>query len=310
MGEAGLPGAGPGPWARAAAQGVWLVYLLYPISQFAAHPGPPARVVLGLGLLLVFLAAYGAMWRRPFQLTHAGRLAWAGVLTALSLLAAVLLNLPVALGGLVYVGPVLGFLVDRRLALMGIGVVTAILAAAWRVMPLSPALFWSLVLSFVAVAVAMQIWGGFWRMGMRLRLAEEQLRDMAVLEERLGLSRDLHDVVGHRLSAIAVRAELAAQQARGLAPEGADEMLRVAQMARDALGDVRRMLSRWQAVSLRHEWADARATLEASGIRVVESGMDLEVPVALDRGLGFFVKEGARISCATATPPGADSPWH
>lgn len=141
-----------------------------------------------------------------------------------------------------YVGPVLGFLVDRRLALLGIGVVTAILAAAWRVMPMIPPLFWPLVLSFVAVA--MQIWGGFGRMGMRLQLAEEQLRDMAVLEERLGLSRDLHDVVGHRLSAIAVRAELAAQQTRGLAPEGADEMLRVAQMAREALGDVRRLLSR------------------------------------------------------------------
>lgn len=44
MGEAGPPGTGPGPWVRAVAPGVWLAYLLYPISQFAAHPVSPRTV--------------------------------------------------------------------------------------------------------------------------------------------------------------------------------------------------------------------------------------------------------------------------
>jgi signal transduction histidine kinase len=71
--------------------------------------------------------------------------------------------------------------------------------------------------------------------------AEEQAR-RAVLEERTRIARELHDVVAHHLSAIAVRAESAPQRVPGTAPEAAAEFGAIAGAARDALRDMRRLL--------------------------------------------------------------------
>lgn len=290
-------GPNPGPVARAwlwlGLAGVWLLYLLYPVGEFMARHASSSQTALALLLLGLFLAAYVMAWRQPFQLSDAGRLSWAGAMAALSVLAALLLHLPDALGGLIYVSPVLGFAADRRVAIGGTAGGVAVLCGAWRLWtPHSALLLWSLLVPFVAVAVAMQAWAGFWRMGVRLRLAETQLRDLAVANERLTLARDLHDVVGHSLSALAVRADLAARQASPAAPDSAAEMRRVGQLAREALADVRRMVSQWGAVSLLGEWQQSRAILEAAGLRVEEDGTQMALPPELDRGLGFFVREG------------------
>lgn len=273
-----MPGSNPagpnsGPVARAwvwfGLAGVWLFYLLYPVGEFMGRHASSSQTALALLLLGLFLVAYVMAWRQPFQLSDPGRLGWAGAMAALSVLAAWLLHLPDALSGLIYVSPVLGFAADRRVAIGGTAAGAAVLCGAWRLWtPHSAVLLWSLLVPFAAVAVAMQAWAGFWRMGVRLRLAETQLRDLAVANERLTLARDLHDVVGHSLSALAVRADLAAREAAAAAPDSAAEMRRVGQLAREALTDVRRMVSQWRAVSLRGEWQQARAILEAAGLRV------------------------------------------
>ena len=289
------PDAGPGTraWWWFSLAGVWLLYLLYPVGEFMGRHASGSQTALALLLLALFLTAYVAAWRQPFHLSDLSRLGWAGALAALSVLAAWLLHLPDALGGLVYVSPVLGFGADRRVAVGGTAAGAAVLAGAWRILtPHVPLLLWTLLVPYLAVAVAMQAWVGFWRLGMRLRLAETQLRDLTVANERLALARDLHDVVGHSLSALAVRADLAARQAAAAAPASADEMRRVAQLAREALADVRHMVSQWRAVSLQGEWTQARAILEAAGLHVREEGTQVPLPPELDRGLGFFVREG------------------
>ncbi|MHA6630707.1 sensor histidine kinase [Pseudonocardia sichuanensis] len=71
--------------------------------------------------------------------------------------------------------------------------------------------------------------------------AEEQAR-RAVLEERTRIAREMHDVIAHHLSAIAVRAESATQRVPGTGPGAADEFATIAGAARDALTDMRRLL--------------------------------------------------------------------
>lgn len=282
-------------WLWMAMAGVWLMYLLYPIGEFLGRREAAGAAALAAALLALFLAAYVGAWRNPFHMTDAGRLGWAGVLVALSLIAAWLLHLPDALGGIVYAGPVLGFTADRRWAAAGIAGGGIAIVGAWRLLegPLASAsLVWNLLVPFVAVAVAMQAWSRFWRLGVRLRTAERQLAELAVANERLALARDLHDVVGHTLSALAMRADLAAREASGLAPASAAEMRRVAQLARDALADVRRLVSSWRAVTLAGEWGQARGLLEAAGLKVEEHLAPLVLPPEVDRGLAFFVREG------------------
>ncbi len=282
-------------WLWMGIAGVWLLYLLYPIGQFVGRREAAGSTVWAILLLGLFLAAYAMAWRRPVQMTDAGRLAWASALAGLSVLAAWVLHLPDALDGWVYAGPVLGLAVDRRWAAAGIAGGGAALGGAWRLLegPGAPAaLLWSLLVPFVAAAVAMQAWSRFWRMGVRLRAAERQVADLAVANERLALARDLHDVVGHTLSALAVRADLAAREALETAPASAAEMGRVAQLARDALADVRRLVSSWRAVSLEGEWEQARGILEAAGLQVESRVEPLPLPPEVDRALAFFVREG------------------
>ena len=85
----------------------------------------------------------------------------------------------------------------------------------------------------------------------------EQAR-RAVLEERARIARELHDVVAHHMSLIAVRAETAPYRLGGLPEPARDEFTAIASAAREALTEMRRLLG-----VLRSELADARARAAA-----------------------------------------------
>lgn len=91
--------------------------------------------------------------------------------------------------------------------------------------------------------------------------------ELAAAEERLRLAGDLHGTTGHRLSAVALRAELALRLI-GSAPERAvEEIARIVADARAALAEVRATARRYRAPDLAHEVAAARSALDTAGVR-------------------------------------------
>ncbi|WP_457033504.1 sensor histidine kinase [Kitasatospora sp. P5_F3] len=117
----------------------------------------------------------------------------------------------------------------------------------------------------------------------RVRLAEqEQISELertrrALLEERARIGRELHDVVAHHMSLIAVRAETAPYRLPECSPEVRDEFRAVSGAARDALTDMRRLLG-----LLRGEEAAARVPQPELGqlaalVRESGAGVTLEV---------------------------------
>ena len=70
----------------------------------------------------------------------------------------------------------------------------------------------------------------------------DTLQDRAAMEERARIARDLHDVVAHHVSAIAVEAESARVTTEGLSDEGRAHFESIGQTARDALTEMRRLL--------------------------------------------------------------------
>jgi signal transduction histidine kinase len=70
----------------------------------------------------------------------------------------------------------------------------------------------------------------------------DTLEDQAAMEERARIARDLHDVVAHHVSAIAVQAESARLTTDGLSDEGRAHFESIGQTARDALTEMRRLL--------------------------------------------------------------------
>ncbi|WP_205471845.1 sensor histidine kinase [Nocardioides sp. SYSU D00038] len=113
---------------------------------------------------------------------------------------------------------------------------------------------------------------------------------LAVAEERLRFSRDVHDVLGRRLSTIAVQAELAATLA-GRGDDGAAErMLEVRGVAHEALREARELARGYRATDLAQELEGARSLLRSAGIRVVLDVEDL--PAAWHEAAGWVVREG------------------
>jgi two-component system sensor histidine kinase DesK len=125
-----------------------------------------------------------------------------------------------------------------------------------------------------------------------LAAAREEITRLAVEEERNRFARDLHDILGHSLTVVAVKAELAGRLVR-LDPARAEaEITDVEQLSRQALADVRSAVAGFREVTLAGELANARSALGAAGI-------DADLPVAIDEVpaarrelFGWVVREG------------------
>ena len=126
-----------------------------------------------------------------------------------------------------------------------------------------------------------------------LERARADTARLAVAEERLRFSRDLHDVFGRTLSTVALKSELAAEQARRGRPEAAATMDEVRAIATDALGEVRDVVRGYRETDLTSEIAGARSLLEASGIAVttVADGA-AALPAPVTRAFAWVVREG------------------
>lgn len=113
---------------------------------------------------------------------------------------------------------------------------------------------------------------------------------LAVAEERLRFSRDVHDVMGRRLSAIGLQAELAATLARRGEPEAAAEkMLEVRATAHETLREARELARGYGPVDLRQELDGARSLLRSAGI-AVDLGVD-DLPPDWHEPAGWVVRE-------------------
>ncbi|MEV7660218.1 histidine kinase [Paenarthrobacter sp. NPDC089316] len=130
-----------------------------------------------------------------------------------------------------------------------------------------------------------------------LRAAQTELADAAVAAERSRVARDMHDILGHSLTVIAVKAELAGRLLEDT-PDGAAkdravaEIGEVQELARGALADVRATVAGYRGVNVLAELAAARTALESAGIdadlpRTVE-----QVPAKYRELFGWVLREG------------------
>ena len=116
---------------------------------------------------------------------------------------------------------------------------------------------------------------------------------LAVAEERLRFARDLHDVMGRNLSAIAVKSQLAGELVRRSRPGAAEEVADVHRIAEESLKEMREVVRGYRSTELTSELAGARSVLRAAGIRCTVQGEDDAgaLPEAVQAALGWVVRE-------------------
>jgi two-component system sensor histidine kinase DesK len=127
-----------------------------------------------------------------------------------------------------------------------------------------------------------------------LHATRAELADLAIRRERLRLSRDLHDLLGQSLSAVSLKADLAAYLVRdGDAPGARVHASEFTVVARDALAGLGEVTGGADVVSLREELAGAAALLRAAEIDArVATDANLELPPLIDAALAWSVREG------------------
>jgi two-component system, NarL family, sensor histidine kinase DesK len=106
-----------------------------------------------------------------------------------------------------------------------------------------------------------------------LKLSHDEIRRLAALAERERIGRDLHDLLGHTLSLITLKSELAARLFDRDPLAARREIVDVERVARDALGQVRRAVAGIRAAGLAAELASAHLMLESGGVK-----LDYETP--------------------------------
>jgi len=150
---------------------------------------------------------------------------------------------------------------------------------------------WELALTLIALTAFMVGFAGNVRLNIELRATREQLAEAAVAAERERIGRDLHDILGHSLTAIAVKAGLARRLLGRDDDAAAVEIGDVERLARDALGDVRATTSGMREVSLAGELAVAGTVLRAAGIEAVLPQAVDDVDPTARQLFGYVLRE-------------------
>src|SRR5580692_5657162 len=281
--------------ARLAWAAIWLVFLGYPISDIIGAGYSPTKAVIAWICLIGFAATYlSAMW---ICLSLVPRIA-TGVLL-IPLLAVFVEGITLTLvfrgqwsGILVYCGVAAGwtlrwrFLVPVLLAL-GVFMVVAgyVLGYSWA--DLGFITFLTVALGFTMLAFRRLI-----ATVIELRTARAEVARLAVSDERLRISRDVHDVLGHSLSVIALKAQVARRLMQSDPQAAAAAIGDVETVARESLVEVRGMVTGYRQRSLADELQGARDVLDAAGIAFAITRGTSVPPAPVDSLLAWTVREG------------------
>src|SRR5580692_8532948 len=125
----------------------------------------------------------------------------------------------------------------------------------------------------------------------QLRKAHEEIEHLAKVAERERIARDLHDVLGHTLSVIILKSELAGKLVDRDAQRAGNEIREVEQISRQALSEVRDTIRGYRSQGLVAELAQAKSTLETAGVAVRCDTVKMALPALHEGVLSMAVRE-------------------
>lgn len=157
----------------------------------------------------------------------------------------------------------------------------------------SPAAALALAAMTVMAGLSTHLIGRLAEITAQLTATREHLARTAVVEERERFSRDLHDLLGHTLSVIVVKAEAARRFAAADPAAAAEHAQGIEDIGRTALSQVREAVAGYREAPLRDELEHARQVLGEAGVAVEVRGAETQLPVELERLFARVIREGS-----------------
>lgn len=256
------------PWQRWGwvMGGIWLVFLAFPVAGVVDSGASRPRAVAGVLLFVLFAAVYVHGFRalgraRSEREVVRGGLAHLAVLVAICAVIHALVG-PASVGGGPYLVALAMFVLPMWAA-AGLTVVVVALTVWLTSGSGELADTWYLPGIVILVAVATAVVRTIER---RSILHDELAAELTVSAERDRLARDVHDVVGHTLTAMSLKADVAERLVTTDPERARREIAEVAALSRQALAEVRAAVGGIRTARLDDEIASAARVLAAAGI--------------------------------------------
>ncbi len=287
-----VPGERRIPWSRIYR---WfaLFFVLYPIVTVFTSPTDLLDAAAALAATAIFLGLVWVGWRLPGN--DQRRESWAAAAGVLGII--VISTLLVLHGRHTWLAffyyastgasPLLPR--ERTLALMAFAGIAAGLSTA----AVSGDLGESAVQGVSVTVIGLLVFSvnELRRTNRALVEVRHELARLAVADERARIARDLHDTLGHSLSVIALKSELAGRLLPGDPERARAEIGDVERVAREALASVRETVSGYRRPSLQAELDGARRSLAAGDIAADIEASATDLPPAVDAVLAWTVRE-------------------
>jgi two-component system sensor histidine kinase DesK len=276
---------------------VWLVFLISPLQEGWARRGSWHGWVGVVGLIVfgaLYVASFAVVRQRRMRSrpddTPTQAVLFLGAMVALG----IGISLAIGQSGMsttVYIAVTAVMWLPGRLALGVVTVIAVVTDITGRVVP-----GWGndSGLTFAVCTAAFAMWGVNQLMLRNLDLmrARDENAQLAVAAERNRFARDLHDILGHSLTVITVKAELAGRMLDIDPARTRSELADLERLSRDALADVRRAVEGYRDLTLPGELARAREALLAADIDADLPNSTDEVPTQWRELFAWTVREG------------------
>jgi two-component system sensor histidine kinase DesK len=269
-------------WARY----VWLAYLgFFFIHPVAEHLGWTVWLATGLATIAFLFLYFGIFrWDPPWN--------YLGVVGILVLGIAFAPFNGGAAAFFVFAASFIPFLFrSERSAILAIAGIQAVIGLEAWLLHLR-ADFWIPAAIFSALVGAGNIYFAQRdRANATLRMAHEEIEHLAKVAERERIARDLHDVLGHTLSVIILKSELASKLIDRDPERAKAEIRDVEQTSREALAEVRSTIRGYRQQSLDEELKRARAALETAGVNVKSESTNVGLTPVQESVVALVVRE-------------------
>ncbi|WP_053093569.1 sensor histidine kinase [Actinobaculum suis] len=248
---------------------VWLIFLIFPyqaaaeLESQAAKVGPYVLITL-FALIYIWYFPRTQLYRDEIETEVRPELAGGLIATTVIATICVIALREPALALFIYVVAMCVAGLPERI---GARAAVPILCVIFLVPIFLGSFPYWVSLGFIAVAVYVGVIGSvhFNNQGIKERKLSEQA---AIMDERERVARDVHDVLGHSLTVIAIKSELAGKLVARDPARAESEIAEITQLARSAIAEVRATVSGVRSRNLAEELASVRSAASVAGLEV------------------------------------------
>ncbi len=287
---------------------MWLFFLIQPVTAMLQLPWSPNKAAQ-LCAFIVFISIYlRVTWQEAYRLSRVtsgamkpglGRWMPLIVMTCLSIILP-LVQGDWGLGGFIFTSAANASRLTLRQAVLMVGGLMVLVVIMANIITSPAFVLTSANLSTIAqmfflipaVGIIVYYFGSSLATNQELRRARREIARLAVAEERLRFARDLHDLLGHTLSLIALKSELAGQLILESPERAQREVGEIETAARTALQEVREAVAGYRESTLASELQRANEILAAAGIRLSVRDAAGMLPPACETLFAWVVREG------------------